>query len=66
MWQHVLAGRGQACALAIDLEQAVIGERKIVGVERVVLLGKRSAGKLDIGIVELPKGFARRSARRPH
>ena len=44
---HVVAGGGKAGALAIDLQQPIVIERKIVRVQRVILPLERAAGELD-------------------
>jgi hypothetical protein len=46
--------------LAVDLEEAVIGEGEIVGMDGVVLLLEWAAGEGDCAVGELPQGFAGR------
>ena len=61
---HIGAGSGQAGALAIDLEQTVVREREIVGVDGVVVLLEGAGGELDAGVGELVERLAARRSRR--
>src|SRR5215472_10081508 len=54
---HVVAGCGQACALAIDLQQAVIREGEIVRMDCVVVSREGAIGNLHRGIGQSAERF---------
>jgi hypothetical protein len=47
---HVVAGRRLSCTLTIDLQQAVVGERKVVRVSGCVVCGEGTASQLYVGV----------------
>jgi hypothetical protein len=49
---HVLPGRRQSRAETVNLEQAILIERQICGVDSVKLALKRTARKLHVGVAK--------------
>ena len=53
---HRLARSGQTCAFAVDLQQPVVIEGEICGVNAVILLLERPARQLDRIVIEFGQG----------
>src|ERR1700678_3780434 len=56
---HISAWSGKPDALAIDLEQTIVRQRKVMRMKRVVLLGEQPTGELNVRVVELSQRLAR-------
>src|SRR6185437_7569598 len=56
---HVEAGRRKPGVMPVDLEQPVVVEPEVMGVDEVVLRLQRSAGELDAAVGEVPQAHVR-------
>ena len=62
---HIVAWRGQPCALPVDLEQSVIVQREEMAMNHVVLALQRAAREPDIRVTELVERAIVSGCRRP-